>query len=390
MRLRLALVTAVALAATVLIGPTAAHAVEYVTNGTFSAGISGWNAPTNGGAESCCAGAPNGYPEGYAHPDNTGYGSGLTSYIVTWQNITLPAGTFTLSGRIRTSGGVQSAFLQVDNGLFDQRWCQTTATNTTAWTLYSCSFTVPAGATTHVAFAALNLSPQAWGWIAFDDISVSGGGGGGETSPYDLATYLTRTDGQNGPVYSFSSGETMQIQYNSSLGRYYQVKNSQWEEIAYTADRIRRYRDTSSGGGTWYALYNTANTALGDDWIQRSVAVGTTFSRSPYVRAYLSKTTCAADTAHSGVAGTRIVVIGFNASWTSPGTSFTISNVIQLQSQVNQGGTWVHWEDYYYGKNIGLVRFVAYDPGQAGAPQVGEGHITGWTTATLNRESICG
>lgn len=393
-RVLVCLLAAVALTAsltviTVATRPVAARADtgELVTNGTFSAGTSGgWFFPSQGGTEGCCAAPPSGYPNAYAHPDGTGTGTSLAANIVTWQNIVSPpAGSYVLSGKIRTSGGVQSAWVQADNGVFDTRYCRTTPTNATAWTSFQCSFTLSAGATVHVAMVASNLPATAWGWISFDDISLigSGGGSGIDTAPYDLANYIIRTDGGNGPVFASTTGETMQIQY--SAGRYYQVKNAQWEEISADASYIYRYRDTSPGGNNWYGLYSNGGATLGDIWMARYVSPGYSRDRTPTVKTY-SKSGCGL--VSSGAQTSRIVFVTFFSSWNNGG-SITLTNVVQLQSQLNVNGVWTRWEDYFYGKGYGLVKFIAYNPYGAGAPQTFEGHITSLGGTSPTRETIC-
>lgn len=354
---------------------------ELMTNGNFSANTTGWNWPGQMGTETCCANPPGGYPNAYAHPNGAGTGTGLSAYLVAWQNIAnAPSGTYTLSGRINSSGGTQSVWIQADSGVFENRWCQSSPSNTAAWITVSCSFNYTAGSVLHVAMVALNTAPTAWGWVAFDDISLTGSGGGGtDTAPYDLATYLTRTDGGTGPAYTTTTGETMQIQYNSGLGRYYQVKNSQWEEIGWNGSYIVRYRDTSPGNNQWYGLYSNGGATLGDNWIQRFVSVGTNMTRNPTVKFY-SKSGCPLVNSFSQTS--RIVVLNFYPTWTS-GAGPTLNNVIRLQSQTPNGsGGWTPWEDYYYAKGVGLVKF--YDNGSGF-----EGHFTGFTNTTLTRENIC-
>jgi hypothetical protein len=364
--------------------PTPALAAQWVTNGNFTNSLNGWNWPSQMGVENCCANPPGGYPNAYAHPNGAGSGTGLGAYLVAWQNIAnAPSGTYTLSGRINSSGGAQSVWIQADNGVFEGRYCNTTPTNTASWITVSCSFTYTAGNTLHVAMVALNTPPTAWGWVTFDDISLtnSGGGGGTDTAPYDLATYLTRTDAAAGPVYSTVNNkfppETMQMQY--SAGRYYQVKNAHWEELSWDSSYIRRYRDTSDGS-SWYGVYSNGGGTLGDNWIQRSVYVGTALVRNPTVKQY-SKSGCSLLANYSQQS--RIVVMNFYPTWNS-GTGPTLNNVIQLRSQLPNGaGGWNAWEDYYYAKGVGLVKFVDY--GGSGF----EGHFTGFTSANLTRENIC-
>src|SRR5262249_21767979 len=147
---------------------------------------------------------------------------------------------------------------------------------------------------------------------------------------YDLANYLTRTDSGNGPTYTTSTGETMQIQYAG--GRYYQVKNAHWEELSWNASYILRYRDTSDPN-TFYGLYSNNGATLGDNWIQRSVNVNTTLIRNPTVKVF-GRNGCPLQS--SGNQTTRIIVLNFYPTWNS-GTGPTLNNVIRLQSQLPNG-----------------------------------------------------
>ncbi len=370
-RLASGLAIAIAMAAGLVTVSTPAVAAETITNGNFSSGGYAWNLDPRGGVETCCAAPTYGYPNAFAHPDGAG------GFIASWQNIAgAPAATYTLSGRIRTSGGTQQAWIQADWGVFDGRYCSTPVTNTAVWQQFSCTFSVGSGAVVHVALAASNAPATAWGWIAFDDISLTTSGGGG---PYDIAAYMMRTNGTNGPVYQLSTGETMQIQYEPSNGRYYQVKNTNWEEMGYTGTRVIRHRDTSPSANEWYGLYT--GTTLGSEWAPRTMNVGQTFNRNPTVRFYYQ----------SGCAPSRPV-------YTQPSTikleqryaSITIGghnllDVIWLRSYL---GT-ARWEDYYYARDIGLVRFVAYDPYAAGQPQIFESHYTGSGGTQPSRRTIC-
>src|SRR4051812_29109819 len=130
-----ALVAVLAVACAVVAGPTPAVQAatgELVVDGTFSAPIANiWFFPSQGGVENCCAAPPGSYPNAFLHPDGLGSGTSLNGYVAGWTNIANPpAGSYTLSGKIRTSGGVQQASIQADNGVFDNRYCRITPTNT--------------------------------------------------------------------------------------------------------------------------------------------------------------------------------------------------------------------------------------------------------------------
>jgi hypothetical protein len=384
--LTVALLVAAAVLLAIQATPAAAVTGQLVSNGTFSSGTAGWNIPSAGGVETCCAAPTNGYPNAFFHPNGAGSGTGLNGYLVTWQNIAgAPSGSYTLTGRLRTSGPPQSAILQADSGTFEAPYCRTAGTGATGWAQVTCTFNYTAGAILHVAFGTSNLPATNGGWVAFDDISLigSGGGGTGETAPYDLARYVIRADGTNGPVYHDSKNENLQLQ--ASGGRYYQAKNQHWEEIWADATSIYRYRDTSDAN-TWYGLYNSAG-AQGDVWIARFVSPGYTLTRTPTIRVY-NKAGCTAAPGW-GTDSSQISFTRYLQTWTSPG-GITLNNVIELQSKhVSNTGALNLWEDYYYGEGYGLVAFYAYDYNAPGSAPNFQGWIDSTTGTTPVRESVC-
>jgi len=358
--------------------PAAAATGELITNGTFGAGSAGWNWPAQMGTENCCANPPGGYPNAFAHPNGSG------GYLAAWQNIAnAPSGTYTLRGKINSSGGAQSVWIQADNGVFEGRYCLSSPSNTASWITVSCTFNFTAGNTLHVAIVALNSAPTAWGWVTFDDLSLTGTGGGGESPPYDLATYLIRADGANGPVYHTSTGENMQLQ--SSAGRYYQAKNAHWEELWADSTYIYRFRDTSDAN-TWYGLYRNGGAIQGDPWIHRFVSPGYTLTRTPYIKVY-NKNGCSAANGW-GTDSSQISFTQYYQTWTSQ-AGITLNNVIRLQAKHLYNGSLNLWEDYYYAKGYGLVAFYGYDYRFPGSAPIFQGWIDATTGTTPVREGIC-
>lgn len=377
-RWTLALAT-VALAAVALLGAGAAGAQNLVPNGNFSQGTAHWHWHGLSGVENCCAGGfPAGaYPEAYAHPNGAG-GSGLGGYIVPWVNIPGPAsGSYRLSGYVRTSGGAQQAWIQADNGIFENRYCKTATTNVTGWTHFFCDFNF-SGGTLHVALVASNAPATAWGWVVWDSISLVRTGG---DTYYDLALYMGRTSG-NGPIYTFTSGEKMQVQsatLPTGMAGFYQVKNSQWEEIGYDASYIYRLRDTSPGGGQFYALYRGCPGActLGSRWVWRFMRVGDTFWRGDNQVRFFDKSSCTMTADFPQASGIKLVAhypsININGH--------NLGDVVHLVSY-HDGNYTNPWEEYYYARGIGLVKWrdvasgltFQYNGPASGAP---------------SRESVC-
>ena len=68
----------------------------------------------------------------------------------------------------------------------------------------------------------------------------------------------------------------MQTQYEGQ--RFYQTKNSEWEELWADERFIYRGTDTSPGSGNFYTLMD--GDRYGTAWIPRHMAVGQTYRRS--------------------------------------------------------------------------------------------------------------
>jgi hypothetical protein len=358
-----------------------AQSGNLVYNDDFSLGTAGWNWHSLSGTETCCAGGypPGAYPEAYAHPNGAG------GYIVPWQNISdSQAGTYTLSGWIRTSGGPQSAWIQADNGDFNGRYCQTSPTNTQSWQQFSCSFSLGSSATIHVALAASNDPATAWGWVVWDSISLTRSG----PTTYDLVQYMGRTSG-NSRVYQFTpSNETMQVQWASSVWQgkpgFYQVKQprgspAHWEELSYGNTNIRRLRDTSYSETQWYGLYAGCPSAcsLGAIWVRRYMQIGGTTWRSDNQVKVYNKSDCTKVADYHEESGIKLEAV--YQTFTINGYEF--HDVAKLTSYHDPGYT-QPWEDYFYAKGVGLVKWHDYASGR-------ENFFNGYSGTAPQRETVC-
>src|SRR5262245_11208758 len=130
---------------------TSAQTGNLVTNGDFSGGTQSWNTDALSGVETCCAYNSGGFSGG-AVPNAFGHPNGAGGITALWTNIPNPqAGTYTLTGWIKTSGGVQNALIQADDGTGRAYCVSQQPRNPTAWQQASCSFTLASPATIHVA-----------------------------------------------------------------------------------------------------------------------------------------------------------------------------------------------------------------------------------------------
>jgi hypothetical protein len=367
----------IASAATVVGGAAAVAAdTNILLNGTFGAPGNpnpaswSWHALTM--PENCC--------DNPSAPHARSWPNGAGGKISIKQDISnAPSGNYTLRGRIRTSGGVQQAWLRASSG-GDGRYCETGKTNTTIWTTFSCTFTLSAAGPLRVVLLSANPAAAAGGWINYDDIALIHHSTGQPTT-FDLAQYVVRTSANNGPVYQFNTQETMQVQYDSGTGRYYQTKNANWEEFSFTSSYMRRYRDISLSEQEWYGLYE--NGTLGSNWAPRNMSIGQTFNRNPEVRFYW-KNSCTA----SRPWGHHPTTIKLEAHYPTLNINgYTLNDVILLIGYDGHNTT-SRWEDFYYARGIGLVRFVAYNP--PGSNIVGfEGQYNGPGGTAPSRGQVC-
>ncbi len=126
-------------------------------------------------------------------------------------------------------------------------------------------------------------------------------------------------------------------------GRFYQVKNAQWEELWHDDAFIYRGLDTSPGQNRFY-VHDRLNGTAGAPWIKRHMLIGEEFTSCKSVR-FFDKETCRQLSEHD-VTDTIKLVAHYQSRHNTFG--FGLDDVIELKWM--QGG-----EVYYYAKNHGLV-----------------------------------
>jgi hypothetical protein len=128
-------------------------------------------------------------------------------------------------------------------------------------------------------------------------------------------------------------------------GRWYQVKNQQWEELWDDGVYIWRGLDTSPGDGRYYRVISPDN-PHGAPWVWSAMAVGDRCTTQKRVQFY-DKETCKPLAANSGTVTDTITLVEHIDNWRSP-HGYIIPDVIVLRWE--QGG-----ESYFYGRGYGLV-----------------------------------
>ena len=181
----------------------------------------------------------------------------------------------------------------------------------------------------------------------------------------DLLPYL-RGDGRlyemkyifempNGPLIG---QQRLQTQYDSE--RFYQTKDSEWEEL-WADDRfIYRGTDTSPGSGNFYTLMD--GDRYGTAWVPRHMAVGQTYRRSVAVISR-RKGNCVVNSHLSGRHVTWIRLEAVHDTLTLPdvegrpglGLVVTDAVVLAAYSEANGRPTEQPFERYTYAKGYGLV-----------------------------------
>jgi len=138
-----------------------------VTNGHFNNGTTSWNLVGPVGVD-----YSGGFPSA---PEGAGWPNGAGGTLALWQDLgTQPAGSYTLSGWIKTSNLNQAAWIRTDNGYPGQPggiiYCSTASVSNTYWTQVNCFFTLSSSAPVHVALVAWNTSAAVGGWVVWDSI----------------------------------------------------------------------------------------------------------------------------------------------------------------------------------------------------------------------------
>lgn len=193
---------------------------------------------------------------------------------------------------------------------------------------------------------------------------------------FDMLPYL-RGDGRlyemkhifempNGPLIGQQRMQTQQ-----EGGRFYQTKNSEWEEL-WADDRfIYRGTDTSPGSGNFYTLMDGER--YGTAWIPRRMAVGQTYRRSVLVVSR-RKGNCMMNSHLSGRHVTWIRLEAMHDALTlpdvegRPGRGHRLRDVVVLAAYNETSGRPAErpFEKYYYAKGFGLVMWEGIDTDHRG------------------------
>lgn len=195
----------------------------------------------------------------------------------------------------------------------------------------------------------------------------------------DLLPYM-RGDGRMYEVrHSDGRTETFQSQTGEN-GRFYQVKNSQWEAFAADDQFIWRGVDTSPGPAPRYAerpgaLRYYIQYEYGDHkarWCKRHMTVGETFTGGGHRAQFYYKDDCKLSAANSGPATNVVTLVAQHAQMTWHGIAIT--DVVELKT--NTG------ETMWYGRGFGLVAWKNSQGGQSAVVELLHGR------PALKREQI--
>ncbi len=162
--------------------------------------------------------------------------------------------------------------------------------------------------------------------------------------------------------------ERVQTQTDAQ-GRFYHVKNGQWEELWADDDFIYRGTDTSPGEGRFY--HQSENGRHGSPWIPRRLTPDTFFRRAPIVT-FQRKDNCATIARFTHITWIRLEAVLDQLTLDHPDPQsnqpgLTVPHVAVLAAHNDAGGRpaddW--FERYYYAQRYGLIRWE------------GRGHING-------------
>lgn len=132
-------------------------------------------------------------------------------------------------------------------------------------------------------------------------------------------------------------------------GRFYQVKDSEYEELWADATAVYRGVDTSPGGGKYYIQRRDALT-YGAAWCPRNWKVGAVYERNPLVSFYYKADCRKAAEPKEGYHRTWLRFAARHATWTSAG-GVTLADVVELHWLTERLGRPA--ETYFYARRSG-------------------------------------
>ena len=204
---------------------------------------------------------------------------------------------------------------------------------------------------------------------------------------FDMLPYL-RGDGrlyEMKHIFEMPNGLQIgqqRVQTQRDGTRFYQTKNSEWEEM-WADDRfIYRGTDTSPGSGNFYTLMDGER--YGTVWIPRFMAVGQTYRRSVTVVSR-RKGNCVMN---SHLSGRHITWARLEAMHNSlvlpdvegrPGRGIKLQDVIVLAAYNEVRGRPADrpFERYYYAKDFGLIMWEGIDTDHRGSSFLVQVHNPG-------------
>lgn len=170
----------------------------------------------------------------------------------------------------------------------------------------------------------------------------------------------------NGPLIG-----QQRVQTQHEDARFYQTKNSEWEEM-WADDRfIYRGTDTSPGSGNFYTLMDGER--YGTAWVPRFMAVDQTYRRSVVVVSR-RKGNCVMNSHLSGrhITWVRLEAIHNRLTLPDvegrPGRGHQVDDVVVLAAYNEVRGRPAEkpFERYYYAKGFGLVMWEGIDTDHRG------------------------
>ena len=204
---------------------------------------------------------------------------------------------------------------------------------------------------------------------------------------FDLLPYL-RGDGriyEMKHIFEMPNGlqigqQRVQTQHDGP--RFYQTKNSEWEEM-WSDDRfIYRGTDTSPGSGNFYTLMDGER--YGTAWVPRFMAVGQSYRRSVTVVSR-RKGNCVMNSHLSGrhITWIRLETMHNNLTLPDvegrPGRGLKVRDVIVLAAYNEVKGRPAEqpFERYYYAKEFGLIMWEGIDTDHRGSSFLVQVHNPG-------------
>lgn len=204
---------------------------------------------------------------------------------------------------------------------------------------------------------------------------------------FDLLPYL-RGDGrlyEMKHIFNLPNGpsigqQRMQTQFEGA--RFYQTKNSEWEEMWADERFIYRGTDTSPGSGNFYTLMDGER--YGTAWTPRQMAVGQAYRRSVVVVSR-RKGNCVMNSHLSGRHVTWVRLEAMHANFALPdvegraGRGIKAQDVIVLAAynEVNGRPAAQPFEKYYYAKGFGLIMWEGIQTDHKGVSFLVEVHHPG-------------